>query len=62
MFTSTKGPTDMPLVVMGYLKGLWGSNMQHIAVNLVKTSWTPLKSWSFLQYTHHNFRSVLLSL
>jgi len=34
----------MPLVVMGYLKGLWGSNMQHIAVNLVKTSWTPLKS------------------
>ena len=47
MFTGTKGPTDVPLVVMGYLKGLWGSNMQHTAVNLVKMSWALLNSWSF---------------
>jgi hypothetical protein len=36
MLTGTKGPTDMPLVVIGYLKGLWGGNMQHTAVNLEK--------------------------
>jgi len=47
MFTGTKGPTDVPLVGKGYLKGLWGSNMQHTAVNLVKMSWAPLNNRSF---------------
>ena len=27
----------MALLVLGYLKGLWGSNMQHTAISLVNT-------------------------
>jgi len=46
MFTATKGPTNMSLVVMGCLKGLWGSKMQYTADNLVKMSWAPLNSWN----------------
>ena len=52
MFTGTKGPTDVPLVGKGYLKGLWGSNMQHTAVNLVKMSWAPLNNRSFFYNRH----------
>jgi len=52
----------MPLVVLGNLYGLWGTNMQHTAVNLIKTSWAPSNSWNFIQLTHHSFRSILPSL
>ena len=52
----------MPLVVLGYSVGVWGSNMLHTAVNLLKTPWAPSNSWNFIQYSHHSFRSVLLSL
>jgi hypothetical protein len=38
MFTATEGTTNVPLVLMGTLKGLWGSNMQHTAVTLLKMS------------------------
>jgi len=51
MFTATKGPTDVPLVVLGYLKGLWDSNIQHTAISLVKMSWAPSNSWNF--YNSH---------
>ena len=43
-------------------RGLWGSNKQHTVANLLKTSWAPLNSWNFIQYSHCNFRYVLPSL
>ena len=33
MLTATGGPTDLPVVV----QGLWGSNMQHTAINVLKS-------------------------
>ena len=48
----------MPLVLLG----LWGRNMQHTAVNLMKTPWAPSNSWNFIQLSHHSFRSILPSL
>ena len=36
--------------------------MQHTAVNLLKTSWTPSNSWNFIQLSHSTFIPVLLSL
>jgi len=61
-FTATELTTDVSLVVLGYSVGLLGSNMQHAAVNLLKTSWAPLNSCYFIQWSHRSFRFVVLSL
>jgi hypothetical protein len=42
MFTATGGLTDVPFVVLALSVGVWGSNVQHRAINLLKMPWAPL--------------------